>query len=219
MKLPALTALAVATTGVLMLTSCTEHGPARPNRPAGDQNKKVSSTSYEVGGPASQLSVDTTAGDVHVTASDRSGIKVTEKITYTGDKPRTSHTSHDGKVALRDSDCRSGTCSVSYRIEAPSRLASRIASGGGDITGTALAGSTVAKTNGGEVRLGFAHAPADIDAFSGGGDVRLELPAGKYAVTARTNGGDRKVDVTTDAGSAHKVRARSNGGDVTIKQT
>ncbi|MFF1715527.1 DUF4097 family beta strand repeat-containing protein [Streptomyces sp. NPDC058268] len=182
------------------------------------QHEKSSSTTYEVNGAASHLSVDTTAGDVRIVASNRSGLKVTEKITYSADKPRTTHSARDGEVTLKDHDCRAGSCSVSYRIVAPERLASEISSGGGDITGSALTGNTVAKTNGGDVSLAFAKAPTDADAFSAGGDVNVALPAGRYAVQAQANGGDRKVGVKTDKGSVYKVKARSNGGDVTVAQ-
>ncbi|MFJ9412574.1 DUF4097 family beta strand repeat-containing protein [Streptomyces sp. NPDC101227] len=164
----------------------------------------------------SGLSVATTAGDVRVIASDRAGLKVTEKFTYTADKPKTSHISRDGHVTLKDRDCRSGSCSVSYRIEIPEDLAATIVSGGGDITGAALAGRTVAKTNGGDVYLSFAQAPAGIDAFSGGGDVDLALPAATYAVRAQAGGGDRVVGVRTGKNASHEVTARSNGGDVTV---
>ncbi|MEU8956636.1 DUF4097 family beta strand repeat-containing protein [Streptomyces sp. NPDC048518] len=207
-----------AATATALLTGCSQgasasaHAPAKP----GDKDRKSSSTTYEVRGPASELSVDTTVGDVRVVASDRSGLKVTEKITYSADKPSTSHASRAGKVVLKDHDCRAGSCSVSYRIEVPERLVARIASGGGDITGSALSGNTVARTKGGDVDLAFAEPPADVDTSSGGGDVDLALPAGRYAVRAQTGGGDRKVDVTTDNGSAHRVTAHSDGGDVTV---
>lgn len=208
----------VAVTAGALLTGCSQGDSARAHAPANPrgEDRKSSSATYEVRGPASELSVTTTAGDVSVVASDRSGLKVTEKITYSADKPSTSHASHAGKVVLKDHDCRSGSCSVSYRIEVPERLAARISTGGGDITGSALGGNTVARTKGGDVDLAFAEAPADVDASSGGGDVDLALPAGRYAVRARTGGGDSEVDVPTAKGSAHKVRASSAGGDVTV---
>ncbi|MET9529897.1 DUF4097 family beta strand repeat-containing protein [Streptomyces sp. NPDC006649] len=216
MKLRALKACSLVTaTGIVLLAGCSHDDSAGSKAPANLQHSKSSTTTYEVG-VASQLSVDTTAGDVHIVASDRSDLKVTEKITYSADKPRTSHTSRDGKVMLKDHDCRSGSCSVSYRIMVPERLSSRISSGGGNISGSALAGNTVAETKGGDVNLAFAKAPADLDAFSAGGDVDIRVPAGHYAVQAQANGGDRKVGVTVDKGSVHKVKARSNGGDVTV---
>lgn len=219
MKLQTLTACSLATvTGVVLLTGCSQGDSAASRTSASGQDKKSSSSTYEVRGPASELSVDTTAGDVHVVASDRSGLKVTEKITYSADKPKTSHSSRGGRITLKDHDCRSGSCSVSYRIEVPERLASKISSGGGDITGAALTGNTVAKTNGGDVNLAFAKASTDIDAFSAGGDVGIDLPVGRYAVQAQANGGDRTVGVKTDKESVYKVKARSNGGDVVVAQ-
>ncbi|MFD0555233.1 DUF4097 family beta strand repeat-containing protein [Streptomyces rectiviolaceus] len=218
MKLRTLTAYSLTTAiGIALLTGCSPDDPASSKGSANMRDKKSSSATYEVRGAASQLSVDTTAGDVRIVASDRSSLKGPRR-SRTRLTSRKHPTSRGGEVTLKDHDCRSGSCSVSYRIEVPERLASRISSGGGDITGSALAGSTAAKTNGGDVDLAFAKAPTDVDAFSAGGDVDVDLPAGRYAVQAQANGGDRKVGVKTDKSSVHKVTARSNGGDATVAQ-
>ncbi|GAA3112648.1 hypothetical protein GCM10010449_38590 [Streptomyces rectiviolaceus] len=76
MKLRTLTAYSLTTAiGIALLTGCSPDDPASSKGSANMRDKKSSSATYEVRGAASQLSVDTTAGDVRIVASDRSSLK------------------------------------------------------------------------------------------------------------------------------------------------
>ncbi|MET9292567.1 DUF4097 family beta strand repeat-containing protein [Streptomyces sp. NPDC003077] len=72
------------------------------------------------------------------------------------------------------------------------------------------------RSGGGNVIVRLTDAPDLVDASTGGGNVQVSLPKGPYAVDARTEGGESSVTVPSDAGSSHKVKVRSDGGDVIV---
>ncbi|MFD5034565.1 DUF4097 family beta strand repeat-containing protein [Streptomyces sp. NPDC058220] len=202
------TAAATAVAAVL-LVGCGSSGKG------GDES--TSSSSYEVTEKATLLTLDNKGGSVDITASDRSTVKVTEERSDNGDKPKTAHSVNSGELRLTNSGCDSGSCDVDYRIEIPRTLAVKISTAGGTITGDGLAADTGISAEGGDVTVAFSSAPDSIDASTAGGDVTVTVPDGSYAVDATTAGGSRTVKVTNDAASAHKIKARSEGGDVTVR--
>ncbi|MFF2813537.1 DUF4097 family beta strand repeat-containing protein [Streptomyces sp. NPDC058000] len=192
---------------------------------------------YGVDGTVSSLSVTTHGGDIEIVPVDAGGaIKVTEKAKYNDAKPQTTHTVKDGRLTLTDEDCSWGHhCEVGYRVLLPRSASVDLHTSGGDITVRGASGGITAdtsggnvivedtkartvkaKTSGGDVEMTLGTVPDDVSGRTSGGNVTLRVPKGSYAVDAGTSGGSRTVSVATDTGSAHKISARSSGGDVSV---
>ena len=92
--------------------------------------------------------------------------------------------------------------------------------GGGGIDGRNLRSPTVTvRSGGGGIDLTFVADPTGVDVETGGGGIRIEVPDGDvaYAVDARTGGGTVDTSVRTDPSSDRTIRARSGGGDISIR--
>ncbi|MFF8787115.1 DUF4097 family beta strand repeat-containing protein [Streptomyces sp. NPDC015125] len=198
---------------------------------------KEAERTYTVKGKVTALSATTHGGDIEVVPIDAGGsVKVTEKYEYNKVKPSPAHGVKDGRLTLKAEECGMGRkCAVNYRVLLPrnasvdlrtsgGNITVRGASGGiaaetsgGDITVADSAARTAkARTSGGDVDLALSTAPAEVSGRTSGGSVTIRLPKGSYAVDASSSGGTRKVSVPTDEGSAHKVTARTSGGDVSV---
>jgi hypothetical protein len=115
----------------------------------------------------------------------------------------TEVTAHGGDIEVRDT-----------------RGAMRLSSQGGSISGRALEASRVdASSFGGNISLAFAAPPRRVDADSQGGDVDLVLPDDTvtYRVDTSASGGSAETLVRTDPDSGRTIRARSFGGDVSVR--
>jgi hypothetical protein len=102
------------------------------------------------------------------------------------------------------------------RVAGPVRLRSH----GDDIAATAVAATKVdAVSYGGDISLAFTDPPRHVYASSEGGGILAVLPADRvaYRVDATASGGSVDTPVRTDPTSPHVIRARSQGGDVTIR--
>ncbi|MDT0609904.1 DUF4097 family beta strand repeat-containing protein [Streptomyces lancefieldiae] len=201
----------------------------------------VDESRYRVDGKVTSLHITSNGGDVEVVAANSSVIDVTERIEYADEKPRTEHSVRNGELSLDAPGCGkgdAGECSVDYTLAVPHGTVLSVDTGGGDITVRDLAGAVDAKTGGGNIRIdgstakkvaahtgggnidaSFTAVPDQVETESEGGDVTVRLPAGPYAVDARTEGGDRRVDVAGDPSSAHKVKAHTGGGNLTVVTT
>ncbi|MFF3668223.1 DUF4097 family beta strand repeat-containing protein [Microtetraspora malaysiensis] len=187
---------------------------------------------YDVGEKVTAMTVRTGGGDVTVNASDRSDIRVTETVHWSGNKPRDGHRVNGDTLDL-EYDCN--RCGVDYRIEIPRALNVKIDTGAGDITlrslggplelhsgtgdveATGLASRKVsAQTGTGDVRLKFTAAPEDVSAEAGTGDAMLWLPAEKYDVTAEAGIGKRTIEVDNGSSSPRKVLVTSGVGDAKV---
>ncbi|MFC9230005.1 DUF4097 family beta strand repeat-containing protein [Streptomyces decoyicus] len=215
-------ALTVLTTGC----SLSGYGPT-----------KDAERTYTVRGTVTALSATTHGGNIEVVPVDAGGsVKVTEKYVYNDRKPNPEHGVKDGRLTLKAADCGMGRkCEVNYRVLLPRNASVDLRTSGGDITVRGAAGGIAAetsggditvadsaartakaKTSGGDVDLALSTAPDEVSGRTSGGNVTIRLPKGSYAVNATTSGGTRKVSVPTDEGSAHKVTARTSGGDVSV---
>lgn len=174
--------------------------------------------SYEVTEKVTAVTIDNRGGDIEIVSGSGTAVKVTETLEYSDAKPKTEHSVSGGKLVLKGSACggSASKCSVVYRVEVPAGVQVDASTGGGNVTGTGLGGTVLARTGGGNVDVSFGSAPLSVNAESAGGNVTVKLPKGPYAVDASTAGGNRKVDVTVDDASANKVKAHSEGGDVTV---
>ncbi|MFJ5551898.1 hypothetical protein [Streptomyces sp. NPDC093225] len=181
------------------------------------------SASYTVESAVTSLNVKTSGGTIEVVVGSGRGVKVTESLKYDGDKPLTTHRERDGELTLTaPKDCGGSgiggsTCQVDYRVEVPKALAATLDSDGGNIVvERAVAGRFTARSDGGRVTAGFADAPDAVDVDSSGGNVVLRLPDGTYAVDASSDGGEQSVRVRTAPDSPHRIRTRTDGGNVSL---
>ncbi|WP_274915862.1 DUF4097 family beta strand repeat-containing protein [Streptomyces sp. WZ-12] len=199
--------------------------------------QKSDQRTYGVDGTVRSLSATTHGGDIEIVPVDAGGtVKVTEKLKYDDAKPETSHTLKDGRLTLTSEDCSYGhRCEVGYRVLLPRDASVDLHTSGGNVTVRGAGGGITAvtsggdvtvedttartaklKTSGGNVEATLGAVPDEVSAHTSGGDVTVRVPKGSYAVDAGTSGGSRKVTVATDEGSAHKISARSSGGDVSV---
>lgn len=209
MRIPtkaSVSALAIATFAVLA-AGCD------PNAGGTDQS---AGNTYDITDKVSTVSLAGRGGNVTLTASDGGSVKVTETLRYADAKPETSHDVNGDTLNLVDNGCGKDNCHVDYKIELPKGAVVKIKTDGGDITGRGLGADTTVTTEGGDINLEYAAAAALVDVTSDGGDVKIKVPSGPYEVDASTDGGNRTVSVQAVPGSAHKIKAKSGGGDVTV---
>ncbi|GAA4221679.1 DUF4097 and DUF4098 domain-containing protein YvlB [Streptosporangium album] len=198
-------------------------------------NRQQSVVSYDVSGRLTALDVRTDSGDIVVNESDRSGVRVTETIHWSGDKkdrPKTEHPVGGGTLTL-SYDC--SDCAVDYKVEIPKGLKATLNADSGDITlrgltgevdATADSGDIDANTLGtkrsvigagsGDVKVRFAAAPDHVEIETGSGNATLLLPKGGYNVTAETGSGDKNIKVTNDPASSRTVLVQAGSGDVEV---
>jgi hypothetical protein len=88
----------------------------------------------------------------------------------------------------------------------------------GEVTAMALRSPAVdARTDTGDVRLGFAAAPGRAAVTTNTGDIVVTVPQGRYRIGADTVSGRRDVTIPADAASPSALEARSNSGDVRLR--
>ena len=199
----------------------------------GPQSDK--SVFYQVPQRVTQLVVQDSAGDVHVSTGSGSAVGVTEHQTYRGSPPASTHALSGGVLTLAYT-CPSSDCGIDYTVTVPAGLAVQVDAQAGDVTLTGLDGALQVRADAGDVRatglgsstanlvagagdvtLGFDAAPANLSVQADAGDVRITLPGTVgYAVTATADAGDTHVTVPTSPGSSHVVKAVADAGDVSV---
>ncbi len=198
-------------------------------------------TSYTITELVTSLKIDNPVGNTQIEGTDADTVSVTEQLSYTGDPPQTSHSVAGSRLTL-SYRCPSGaaaigqSCSVSYVVKVPRRIAVQIdgqvgsatlsglagqlilTSSTGNIDATGLTSGTVtARASAGGITLGFTAPPSIVDAQTQVGSVTVRLPAGTaYAVESDTQVGTAEVTVQRDAGSVHRIKVDSQVGSVTV---
>ncbi|UNO42243.1 DUF4097 family beta strand repeat-containing protein [Streptomyces sp. MST-110588] len=205
------------------------------------EDVKKSERTYMVKGGAKEISATTSGGNITVIATDgdSGAIRVTERYRYSEQKPVTEHSVANGRLTLKqkNDDCggTSLTCTVSYDVRVPRSMITDLHTDGGDVVVRGLAGDigaeteggdvtieessakkATARTSGGDVDAEFTGVPDRVDGRTSGGNVTIRLPKGSYAVDATTSGGTRKVSGPTDGRAPHKIKAHTDGGDVSV---
>lgn len=90
------------------------------------------------------------------------------------------------------------------------------ASGNVTVSG-ARSSSVTARSDSGDVTLGFASVPGMVSADSASGNVIVAVPAGaSYDVQAATASGNSNVNVPNTPGSPRLIHAHTDSGDVTV---
>ncbi|GLW97287.1 DUF4097 family beta strand repeat-containing protein [Microtetraspora sp. NBRC 16547] len=191
---------------------------------------------YQVTDKVAELNVKGGAGDIVISETGGSAVRVVETLRWRGEKPETVH-KVDGDLLLMSYNCPAkwDNCYVNYKIEIPQGLRVDVTSGSGDITlrsltgpievsagsgdvsGTGLAGKKIfARTGSGDSELRYTAAPDSVETKSGSGNATLYVPDGPYDVKTSVRSGDVRVSVKKDASSPHKVTMTAGSGDVSV---
>jgi hypothetical protein len=200
----------------------------------------TSRNSYTITEPVTSVKIDNPVGNTQIEGTDTNTISVTEQLSYSGNPPQTSYPiTGDGHLTLSYT-CPGvfdvNSCSVTYLVKVPRRLAVQIddkvgsttltglagqlalTSNSGNIDATGLTSATVtARANAGTITLGFIAPPTTVDAQTQVGSVTVRLPAGTtYAVDTGSQIGVADVKVQQDSGSPHRITAHSQVGSVSV---
>ena len=73
-------------------------------------------------------------------------------------------------------------------------------------------------TGGGNARLTFTSAPADVNVSTSNGSATLAMPGGPYTVTADSGGGPAYVRVPTSTSARHSITVETEGGALSIER-
>ncbi|MFJ4006921.1 DUF4097 family beta strand repeat-containing protein [Streptomyces sp. NPDC090023] len=198
------------------------------------QNKTATSQ-YGIDAKVTALSVTTKGGNIEVVPGDGTGARVTEKIRYADDKPRTEHSVRDGRLTLTAPSCHD--CGVNYTVTVPrgttltldteggnievrqidGEMTARTGGGNVSVTDTAPK-SLSARTDGGNIEATLTKPPTTLTAETGGGNVTVTLPRTPYAIDATTSGGRSTISVPTAPTSPHHVTIHTGGGNIDVNQ-
>jgi DUF4097 and DUF4098 domain-containing protein YvlB len=212
---------------VASLTSCGVFGG----------NSESETKTHEITDKVAVLSLKTGSGDVEITETAGTAIKITERLRWSREKPKTER--EVGGDTLRVSyECPTSfdNCGVDYTVEVPKGIRLQLDAGSGDSKLRALSGPITAeagsgtvegselsskqvtvKTGSGESRLRFASAPDAVEVDTGSGGAAVFLPNGPYAVTAGAKTGEVTVGVDNDPAAARKIRVSAGSADVEVK--
>ena len=221
---------------LLALGACGSPSPSpSPDKPNGGDRGQSATNTFEVKDDVSIVAVDSDGGSITVKAAGGATIKVTETLQYKSDKPKRKQSVEGGELLLGSGGCAKHDCFISYVVEMPSTLGVRLDSSGGRIELAGLTGlidvqtdggavtaeglappEFNARTGGGPVDLKVTQAPDRIDIDSGGGNVNLRLTTDGYALEAQLDGGKQTGSLKSDAGSVHRVKVATAGGNLTF---
>ncbi|GAA0911343.1 DUF4097 family beta strand repeat-containing protein [Nonomuraea longicatena] len=212
---------------VASLTSCGAFGVSAESE----------SKTYEITDKVAVLSLKTGSGDADITETGGTSIKITEKLRWSREKPKTVREVGGDTLSL-SYECPASldNCGVDYTVEVPKGIRLRLEAGSGDsrlralsgpvsaeagsgtVEGTELSSKQVTvETGSGESRLRFASAPDSVEVKAGSGSASVFLPEGPYAVKATAGTGEVTVGITDDPAAARKVSVRAGSGDVEVK--
>lgn len=164
----------------------------------------------EPAGDVTRLVLEVDSGDVRVVASDREGVRIERKETWSLERPSVTEEVSDGVLRVR-ADCSAllSWCDVAYALEVPTgtTVLARTGSGSFEAEGT---GAVQADTGSGEVLL--TSVTGDADVRSGSGDVTVDDVRAR-SVVARTGSGD----ITVTGAEVERVSGRTGSGDVELR--
>jgi hypothetical protein len=173
------------------------------------------------GGRLTQLIVTLGDGDITIVSGPAGQVKVERLLTWTTSKPIIDEHWDDGVLSINQ-DCATSLfgrgCSVSYRIAVPPGVPLNLSTGSGDITAIGARSANIQANSGsGDIQLGFAAAPTQVNVQTGSGDVSVEVPPGaSYVVTANADDGSTDKGIPDDPGAPRSISAESGEGNITI---
>ncbi|MEV4107800.1 DUF4097 family beta strand repeat-containing protein [Nonomuraea sp. NPDC049695] len=174
--------------------------------------------SYDVTDKVAGVRVEADSGTVKVVESDRTGIHVTERLSWRGTKPEPSHKVQGDTLTLAFKcagtwglGSAASACEVSYEVEVPKGLRVDVSSDSGDLTLRGLSGELKARSDSGDLTLeGLS---GQLKARTDSGVIEADDLAAKHA-EVETDSGD--VDLTFD-GQPDKVVTTSDSGSISIR--
>ena len=188
---------------------------------------------------APTIVVGVETGDVRITGSDRSDVRLTTKekrsawggghVEVSGDGSRLHLGDRCDKVPLVDAPC-----SVSYVLEVPRRTAVHLTAGTGDLHVEGVRGALHLKADTGDVHVQApapqasvetgtgdvdiaASQPRSLSVQTGTGDINILVPDTTYAVDVQSDSGDDHVGVHRDDASPRRLKAHTGTGDVFVE--
>jgi DUF4097 and DUF4098 domain-containing protein YvlB len=198
--------------------------------------------SYDVTDKVAALRVEVDSGLIDVVETDRRDVRVTERLSWTKDKPKTSHEVRGDRLELHFTcPVTLGVgmfCDVSYQIEVPKGLRVDVRSDSGDLTlrdlsgeweattdsgaieATGVTGKRVAtETESGDVKLSFTGQPDKVTTVTDSGRTVIRVPAGPYDIVAETDAGDKDIEVESTPSAQRKIELSSDSGDIEVTTT
>lgn len=167
--------------------------------------------SYSQSGHLRMLVVRAHVGSVHVIGGASGQVSVTERISFRGTAPDTTHRTAGGTLIL-DSGCPAlETCAVSYDVSVPKAMTVRVTTSVGEIRLRSLSGQVSAHTNAGDINLAAVSGPVEATGHAGS---ILGSEVSSARATLRSSAGT--IDVTFSAAPA-TVTATSDVGTVTLR--
>ncbi len=189
--------------------------------------------------PVTSVDVQSYGLPVQVTVGQVASVQVSEQIAYDaqdGGPPAVQHSVSRGVLTLDAPSCAISGCEVGFTVTVPPPgdvtatvasegggvLVSGIAgatvnSGGGAVNATGIHGPLTVTTDGGAARLVFAAPPRAVIVSTEGGPALITLPGGPYAVTADSGGGHRLIGIATDPAAPRTIDVSSGGGPLQVE--
>lgn len=204
--------------------------------------QQTENASYDVADKVAGLRIESDSGGVEVVESDRTGIRVSEKLTFRKNKPVPTHKVSGDTLELKytcpgTSFGIGAGCEVAYRVEVPRGLRVEVVSDSGTVTLKALSGDVeatsdsgtidasgltgkriVGKSNSGGLEFTFAAQPDKLDLSTDSGTTSVKVPKGAYKVSATTDSGSKTIDVASDPSATHTITLDSDSGSIKVSE-
>ncbi|MCG5215828.1 DUF4097 family beta strand repeat-containing protein [Streptosporangium soli] len=198
--------------------------------------------SYDVTDKVAALYVEADSGTVDVVESDRQGIRVTERLSWSRNKPETSHKVQGDTLGLTFTcpttwgwGALGVTCDVSYQVEVPKGLRVKVSSDSGVLTLKNLSGEVeattdsgtveasgltgkqvVTKTDSGDMNLAFAGRPDKVTTSTDSGNTVIHVPQGPYNIVAKTESGEKDIKAASAPSAQHAIELSSDSGSMEV---
>jgi len=190
----------------------------------------VTTRTVTVPQPVTSLMLQSDGGQVQVTAGQVSRVQVIETIMYDhngGGPPAVSQSVSGGRLSLSDPACANSDCSVNFSLTVPFGVTVRLATGGGPVAVSGVAGANL-DTGGGPARATLVGGPLTVNTEGGpltlrgvtgplradtGGGTLLAQDVAAATATITTSGGPAMV---TFAAAPDSVSVSTDGGPVVL---
>jgi len=168
-------------------------------------------SSYTIETRITTLVVTNQAGDVHVTGDSSRAVSVTERISFHGTAPATTHRISAGTLSLISHCPATETCTVGYTITVPRKTTVRVTAAAGSVALGSLGGPVTVHVNAGKISL--SSLAGSVDATSSAGSIRGQRLSSTNA-SLHVSAGDINVTFSTPAAS---ITATTEVGAITVR--
>ncbi|MFD1541921.1 DUF4097 family beta strand repeat-containing protein [Nonomuraea guangzhouensis] len=200
--------------------------------------------SYDVTDKVAALHVEAdNAGTVEVVESHRRSIRVTERLSWLRNRPKTSHKVQGDTLELTFTcpttwgwGALGTSCDVHYQVEMPQGLRVKVSSDSGNLTlknlsgeleattdsgaieATELTGKKIAtKTDSGDMNLAFAGPPDQVTTTTDSGKTVIQVPQGSYNIVAKTDSGHKNIKPASVPSAQRTIALSSDSGDLEVR--